>query len=88
MRFRLFMLWYRALGLLCLVRPHVWSGFGDEDADGWFWDIGGGANCLTRSCQRCGLVESRDQSEVDASEWAAAVQRSRDYARGRAEVRF
>lgn len=54
-------------GFLCLVRPHVWSSVGDEDEEGWFWDNGWGADCLTRSCCRCDFTESRSGTEEERS---------------------
>jgi len=37
--------------LICPFRGHLWSNFGDEDEDGWFWDRLG--DCYTRCCMRC-----------------------------------
>jgi hypothetical protein len=43
--------------LVCPFRGHLWSRFGDEDEDGWFWDRPG--DCYTRSCARCDHMQHR-----------------------------
>jgi len=47
--------------LVCRLRGHTWSDFGDEDVAGWFWDSAGDADCWTRSCTRCFHAEYRDE---------------------------
>lgn len=44
---------------ICRLYGHDWSCFGDEDEDGWFWDTGGGADSMTRSCIHCDHIECR-----------------------------